>query len=170
MARLHKARGLLRDYNETRSTETERRADLLQDLLGGVADGVWVEPPFFCDYGDNIRLGKGVFINLNCVFLDGDQINVGEGTLFGPAVQVYATSHPLRAEERMFERGGLPAYRTTAAPVDIGRNVWIGGGAIILPGVTIGDGTTIGAGAVVTASVPSGVFAAGNPCQVLRTL
>jgi len=170
MAQHHRARALLTRYNSTASTETHQRVQLLDMLLGTCAEGVWVEPPFYCDTGDNIHLGRGVFVNFNGVFLDGAAITIGDGTLLGPAVQIYATSHPLRTEERMFERGGLPAYRTTAEPVVIGRNVWIGGGAIILPGVEIGDGTTVGAGAVVTKSLPANVFAAGNPCRVLRSL
>lgn len=170
LARHHRTRRILSAYNASASDEAEKRAELLGDLLGGCAPGVWVEPPFRCDDGANITLGAGVFLNFGCVFLDGAQITVGEGTLLGPNVQVYATSHPLRAGDRMFDRDGIPAYRTTAAPVTIGKNVWIGGGAIILPGVTIGDRTTIGAGAVVTKSVPADVFAAGNPCRVVRTI
>ena len=106
------------------------------------------------------------------VWLDrhGAAVTVGAGTLFGPAVQIYATGHPLRAKDRMFDRDGIPGYHTTAAPVTIGKEVWIGGGAILMPGITIGDGTVVGAGAVVTKSLPAGVFAAGNPCKVLRQL
>lgn len=170
MARHHRARALLARYNATASTEQGVRAQILTDLLGSKGPGAWIEPPFHCDDGAKIFLGKGVFLNFNCVFLDGDRIEIGDGTLLGPAVHIYATTHPIRAAERMFERDGIPAYRTSAKPVTVGRNVWIGGGAIILPGVTVGDGTTVGAGSVVTASLPAGVFAAGNPCRIVREL
>ena len=170
IAQLQKARALLARYNVSVMHEQDERQEILEALLGQRGDGVWIEPPFHCDYGQNIRLGDGVFFNFNCVLLDGDEIAIGSGTLLGPAVQVYATSHPLKAEERIYMRDGLPAYHTQAKPVRIGKNVWIGGGAIILPGVEIGDGTTIGAGSVVTKSLPAGVFAAGNPCSIIREL
>lgn len=170
MARHIKARRLLKTYNASDVEETETRAQLLSELLGSCEPGAWIEPPFFCDYGDNIHLGKGVFINFNCTMLDGDQIRIGEGTLLGPSVHIYATTHPLRAEARMYSEGGLPKYRTSVEPVTIGKNVWIGGGAIILPGVQIGDGTTVGAGSVVKQSLPAGVFAAGSPCRIAREL
>ncbi|MCP9482229.1 sugar O-acetyltransferase [Shimia sp. CNT1-13L.2] len=170
MEKHHRTRRLLRRYNETPSDAGETRAEVLSKLLGRVGQGTWIEPPFFCDYGENIFLGAGVFLNFNCTVLDGARVEIGEGTLLGPGVQIYATSHPLAAGDRIYDRDGMPGYHTTAAPVTIGRHVWIGGGAIILPGVTIGDGTTIGAGAVVTSSVPENVFAAGNPCRVIRAL
>lgn len=170
MAKHHRARALLRAYNATASTAAVERRRLLENLLGTVGEGVWIEPPFHCDDGANIALGAGVFINFNCVFLDGAPITLGPGTLLGPAVQIYATTHPIQAEDRMFMRDGIPAYRTSAEPVTIGANVWIGGGANILPGVTIGDGAAIGAGAVVTGDIPPNVFAAGNPCRVIRQL
>lgn len=168
MAQHHRTRALLAQYNSSASDDTAARAGLLGAVLGRCDAGVWIEPPFFCDNGKNIHLGAGVFMNFNCVILDGDRVEIGAGTLLGPAVQIYATTHPIDSAERMFDRDGVPGYRTTAAPVTVGRNVWIGGGAIILPDVSIGDGTAIGAGSVVTASLPSGVFAAGNPCKVIR--
>ena len=166
----HTARRLLSSYNSSNSTEQSGRQNILQELLGSLGKGVWIEPPFFCDYGDNIHLGDGVFVNFNCVILDGARVEIGSGTLLGPAVQIYATSHPLPSKDRIFEHSGVPRYRTTAAPVTIGQNVWIGGGAILLPGVTVGEGAVVGAGAVVTKPVPANVFAAGNPCEVLRVL
>ncbi len=170
LARLKRARSLLARYNATSADDAEIRRGLLDDLLGQAGQGLWIEPPLFCDYGDNIRIGTGVFINLGCVILDGAQVKIGDGALLGPNVQIYATSHPMRAEDRIYIEDGLPRYHTTAAPIIIGPKTWIGGGTIILPGVTIGEGTTIGAGSVVTEDVPAHVFAAGNPCRVIRSL
>lgn len=170
LARLKRARHLLARYNSTGPENSDLRDEILEDLLGALPTGVWIEPPFHCDYGDNITFGAGCFVNVNCVILDGAPVEIGRGTLLGPGVQIYATTHPIHPEARMYERDGVPCYHTTAAPVFIGEKVWIGGGAIILPGVRIGDGATIGAGAVVTKDVPERVFAAGNPCVVIRAL
>ena len=138
------------------------RADLLARLFG-VPTNAYITPPFFCDYGSNIELGNNVYFNFNCVILDVAKVIVGSDVLFGPAVQVYTATHPMSAEER---RNGLEFAR----PVSIGNDVWLGGGAIICPGVSIGDGTVIGAGSVVVRDVPAGVFAAGNPCRVIRNI
>ena len=119
-----------------------------------------IETPFYCDYGFNIHLGRSVFFNFNCVVLDVCPVRVGAFTLFGPAVQIYTAMHPMNAELRRRQEFGKP--------VDIGADVWVGGGAIILPGVRIGARAVIGAGSVVTRDVPEGVFAAGNPCRVIR--
>ncbi|WP_353618748.1 sugar O-acetyltransferase [Tropicibacter sp. R16_0] len=170
MARHTKARRLLKAYNASDAEERDARTQILSALLGTCRPGAWIEPPFFCDYGDNIHLDAGVFINFNCTMLDGDQIHIGEGTLLGPSVQIYATTHPIQAEDRIYTQDGLPKYRTSAQPVTIGKHVWVGGGAIILPGVEIGDGTTVGAGSIVTQSLPARVFAAGNPCRIVRQL
>ena len=138
---------------------TERQA-LLARLFGAETDA-GVTAPFFCDYGYNIRLGANVYFNFNCVLLDVATISIGSNTLVGPAVQIYSAMHPMSAAQR---RLGLEWGR----PVVIGDDVWIGGGAIICPGVTIGAGAVIGAGSVVTRDIPAGVFAAGNPCRVIR--
>ena len=122
-----------------------------------------ITPPFFCDYGYNIDASESVYFNFNCVLLDVCRIAIGDDTLVGPGVHIYAATHPMNAEER---RAGLEF----GSPVAIGRGVWIGGGAIICPGTTIGDGTVVGAGSVVTRSLPASVLAAGNPCRVLRSL
>ena len=119
-----------------------------------------MQPPFFCDYGTNIELGERVFFNFNCVVLDVCRVRIGSFTLFGPAVQVYTATHPMDAALRRRQEAGRP--------VEIGADVWVGGGAIILPGVRIGDRAVIGAGSVVTRDVPKGMFAAGNPCRVIR--
>lgn len=158
-----RARNLCQDLNATREQDRERRRRILCELLGSGGDTVWMQPPFFCDYGANIFLGAKVFFNFNCVLLDVCTITIGDNTLFGPAVQVYAAGHPMSAAER---RTGLENGR----PVRIGSDVWVGGGVIICPGVTVGDGAVIGAGSVVTRDVPAGVFAAGNPCRVIREI
>jgi maltose O-acetyltransferase len=139
------------------SLPAERPA-LLRERLGSVGQGAEIRPPFFCDYGFNIRLGAGVFLNFNCVILDVVEVTIGEGTQIGPAVQIYAADHPRDPEQR---RSGLELGRA----VHIGRNVWIGGGAIILPGITVGDDAVIGAGSVVTKDVPAGVTVLGNPAR-----
>ena len=157
-----RARDLCQDLNATREADTEGRRRILRELFGTGGDTVWMQPPFFCDYGANIELGERVFFNFNCVVLDVCRVRIGEFTLFGPAVQIYTPLHPMEAELRRRQEMGKP--------VEIGSDVWVGGGAVILPGVTIGSGTVIGAGSVVTRSVPEGVFAAGNPCRVIRKL
>ena len=158
-----RARDLLKELNESRDEERERRAEILRQLLGRVGGNVWIEPPFYCDYGSNILLGGNVCFNFNCVVLDPARVEIGSNVLFGPNVQVYTATHPLDATQR---RTGLEF----AKEIRIGSNVWIGGGAIICPGVTIGDRSVIGAGSVATKDVPEGVFAAGIPCRVIRQL
>lgn len=137
-------------------------SDLLARLFGA-ATNVYVTPPFFCDYGSNIQLGENVYFNFNCVILDVAKVIIGDNVLFGPAVQVYTATHPMAADER---RSGLEF----AKPIMIESDVWLGGGAIVCPGVTIGSGSVIGAGSVVTHDVPSRAFAAGNPCRVIRRI
>jgi maltose O-acetyltransferase len=149
--------------NQTRDDEVETRACLIRELIPASGKGVWIEPPFFCDYGRNITLGDKVFFNFNCVVLDVAPVRIGSRVLVGPAVQIYAATHPLRAVER---RTGLEL----GAPVEIGDDVWIGGGAIVCPGVRIGARSVIGAGSVVTRDIPEDVFAAGNPCRVVRAI
>lgn len=157
-----RARDLCRALNATREGEQEERRRILRELLGAGGDTVWMQPPFFCDYGSNIELGERVFFNFNCVVLDVCPVRIGEFTLFGPAVQIYTPMHPFNAAQRRREEFGKP--------VEIGADVWVGGGAIILPGVSIGARTVIGAGSVVTRDLPADVFAAGNPCRVIRSL
>ena len=157
-----RARDLCQDLNATREGQQAERRRILRALLGAGGDDVWLQPPFFCDYGANIRLGKKCFFNFNCVVLDVCLVTIGAHTLFGPAVQIYTATHPLSAELRRTQEFGKP--------VEIGADVWVGGGAIICPGVTIGSRSVIGAGSVVTRAIPEGVFAAGNPCRVIREL
>lgn len=155
-----RARALCWKLNATAETEKELRRTLQRELFGSGGEDAWIQPPFFCDYGSNIHLGERVYFNFNCVVLDVGEVHIGEHTLFGPAVQIYTATHPLDAEERR--------KKELAKPIRIGSDCWVGGGAIILPGVTVGDKTVIGAGSVVTKSLPGGVLAAGNPCRVLR--
>ena len=161
VAERQRARVLLSRYNATAASELQVRREILQDLLGAVGSDVWIEPPFYCDYGSNIAFGKGVYLNFGCVLLDCNRIAIGDYTKLAPSVQVYTCHHPVDPETRL---GG----RELATPVTIGRNVWVGGGSIICPGVTIGDETTIGAGSVVAHDIPPRVLAVGNPCRVVR--
>jgi maltose O-acetyltransferase len=156
------ARDLCQMLNATREREQEERRRILRQLFGTGGDTVWMQPPFYCDYGSNIELGERVFFNFNCVVLDVCPVRIGSFSLFGPAVQIYTPLHPLNADLRRKQEYG--------APVEIGSDVWVGGGAMILPGVKIGSRAVIGAGSVVTRDVPEGVFAAGNPCRVIREL
>lgn len=156
------ARDLLQNLNATREADEQERRRILQQLFGKGGDTVWMQPPFFCDYGVNIALGERVYFNFNCVVLDVAPVTVGSFSLFGPNVQIYTATHPFDARLRRTQEFGKP--------VEIGSDVWVGGGAIICPGVRIGSRTVIGAGSVVTRDVPDGVLAAGNPCRVIREI
>jgi len=162
VAARERARDLCQQLNATREAEQDIRRRLLTELFGKGGETVWMQPPFYCDYGSNIELGERVFFNFNCVVLDVCPIRIGSYTLFGPAVQIYTPMHPLNAE--------LRRQREFGKPVEIGSDVWVGGGALILPGVRIGSRTVIGAGSVVTRDIPDDVFAAGNPCRVIRQI
>jgi maltose O-acetyltransferase len=157
-----RARDLLKRLNDSREDEQEERSRILKELFGGETDA-YIQPPFFCDYGTNITLGQKVFFNFNCVVLDVAPVRIGDYVLFGPAVQVYTATHPMSASER---RQGLESGK----PIVIGSDVWVGGGVIICPGITIGARSLIGAGSVVTRDIPDDVLAAGNPCRVMRSL
>jgi len=146
-------------YNGSVEQPNETRHDLLKAHFAIVGEGVVIRPPFHCDYGYNISVGANVFMNFNCVILDVTPVSIGDDCQIGPAVQIYTADHPLDPELR---RSGLESGR----PVKIGNNVWIGGGAIILPGVTVGDNAVIGAGSVVTRDVPAGATVVGNPARV----
>lgn len=162
VAARERARDLCQQLNATRESQEAERRRILTDLFGAGGDSVWMQPPFYCDYGANIELGHRVFFNFNCIVLDVCPVRIGDFTLFGPAVQIYTPLHPFSAEQRRREEFGKA--------IEIGSDVWVGGGAIILPGVRIGSRAVIGAGSVVTRDVPDGVFAAGNPCRVIRTI
>lgn len=162
----HKAKALLKEYNASGSREVEKRKELIAKLFGKAGSNPYIEPPFFCDYGENIFLGDNVYMNFNCVILDCAKITIGNNILFGPNVQIYAASHPLQAKERVVN-GKIIDY---ALPVTIGSDVWIGGGAIILPGVTIGDNVVIGAGSLVSKNIPSNCVAVGSPAKKIKDL
>lgn len=157
-----KARQLLSRYNTLIAAPLEERNAVLSQLLGSCST-IDIQPPFFCDYGAHIFTGKNFFMNFNCVILDCAKVTIGDNVMCGPYVQIYTAYHPVQASERI--KGP-----ELAAPITIGNNVWLGGGAIICPGVTIGDNTTIGAGSVVTKNIPANVFAVGNPCKVIKNL
>lgn len=154
---------LLFEYNGSRPDELDRRKDILSRLLGGMGEGVLVMPPFQCDYGYNIHLGDHVFINFNCVILDGAEVRIGSNVMLAPGVLINTPQHPVNPEER---RTALEYV----LPVTIGNDVWIGAGAVICPGVTIGDGAVIGAGAVVIKDVPARSVAVGNPAKVIKKI
>jgi maltose O-acetyltransferase len=149
---------LMRAYNATGADEAVRRSAILSELLGSAGEGVVVRPPFYCDYGYNIRLGRNVFANFGCVFLDVISIEVGEGCQIGTFVQLLTADHP---RDPVLRKQGLESGK----PVRIGQNVWIGAGAIVLPGVSVGDDAIIGAGSVVTRDVPPGATVMGNPAK-----
>jgi len=153
------ARQWMARYNAAMAATPAERRDLLRQKMGEVGEGAIIRPPFHCDYGYNIRLGKGVFLNFNCVILDVCEVEIGDQTQVGPGVQILTADHPRDPVERA-------AGVEFGKPIVIGRNVWIGGGAILLPGVTIGDDAIIGAASVVTRDVPEGATAVGNPARV----
>jgi len=146
-------------YNTTIDHGNEARHALLRERFGSVGAGAVIRPPIHCDYGYNIHLGAGAFLNFDCVILDVVEVVIGDGAQIGPAVQIYTADHP---RDPQLRGTGLESGK----PVRIGRNVWIGGGAILLPGVSIGDDALIGAGSVVTRDVPAGATVAGNPARI----
>ncbi|MFP4095716.1 MAG: sugar O-acetyltransferase [Cyclobacteriaceae bacterium] len=154
---------LIHKLNLSREDQPEERAIILQQLIPHAGSGLWLQPPFYCDYGYNIIAGEKVFFNFNCVVLDVSYVRIGSRTLFAPNVQIYTATHPINHRERA---SGLEY----AKPVTIGEDVWVGGGAVICPGISIGDRSVIGAGSVVTRDIPSDVFAAGNPCKVIKAI
>lgn len=167
----HKAKDLIRKYNNCISSDMNTKNKILNTLLGGKGKNLWITAPFFVDYGNNIYFGNNCEVNMNCTFLDDNKIIIGNNALIAPNVQIYTAFHPTNAKDRFGktkEDGSFEFCKTKTAPVVIGDNVWIGGGAIIMPGVTIGDNVVIGAGSVVTKDIASNKVAYGNPCRVVR--
>lgn len=167
----HKAKDLIRDYNRTDSSDMLKKERILNELLGRKGENLWITAPFYVDYGNNIYFGNNCEVNMNCTFLDDNIIRIGDNALIAPNVQIYTAFHPTNAADRFGASKGNDSFvfcKTQTAPVTIGDNVWIGGGAIILPGVTIGNNVVIGAGSVVTRDIPDNTIAYGNPCRAAR--
>lgn len=167
----HKAKNLAREYNQLDSTDAAAKDRILTELLGGRGANLWITAPFYVDYGNNIYFGNNCEVNMNCTFLDDSRIVIGDNALIAPNVQIYTAFHPTNAADRFGpqkEDGSFAFCKTQTAPVIIGNNVWIGGGAILLPGVHIGNNVVIGAGSVVTRDIPDNTVACGNPCRVVR--
>ena len=173
LKQIARTRELTREYYFSDYGDIEKRTSILRELLGGIGENVVIDTPFHCDYGKNIFLGNDVIINMNCTFVDNKTIRIGNSVLIASNVQIYTSSHPVLPQERLvpdwMERQ-TTFFRTYARPIEIENNVWIGGGCILLPGVTIGENSVIGAGSVVTRPVPPNCVAVGNPCRVIRYL
>ena len=160
-----KAFQLFREFNKTDEDlpSNKRRQEIIMELFGSVGENVGITPPFYCDYGKFIFLGKNVFMNFGCTILDGCDVKIGDNVMIGPNCHIYTVFHPMDHEER---NKNLQNHK----PVTIGNNVWFGGGVIVLPGVTIGDNCVIGAGSLVNKNIPSSSFACGNPCKVVKQI
>jgi len=158
-----KAKKLFKVYNKTEDEEVEKRQQIMKELFQAVGKNVWIEPDFRCEFGKNILIGDNVYINFGCVILDCAKVTIGENTMFGPNIGLYAVNHSIDAGERI--QGGCQGK-----PIHIGKNVWLGGDVKVVAGVSIGDNSVIGAGSVVTKDIPDNVVAVGNPCRVLRSI
>jgi maltose O-acetyltransferase len=159
----HTCRLLFQEFNYLKEDKKKLRFKLLYQLIPNAGKNLFIEPPFYCDYGYNIIAGDNVFMNFNCCILDVCKVIIGNNCMFGPNVQIYTATHPLEAQARN-------SGREFAKPITIGKNVWIGGNAVICPGVAIGDNVVIGAGAIVTKSFPDNVFIAGNPARIVKEI
>ena len=164
-------KNLARDYNLADANNIEDKKKILKQLLGGFGENLWITAPFYVDYGCHIYLGDNCEINMNCTFVDNKTIRIGDRVLIASNVQIYTSSHPVLPQERFvpdWRERQTTFFRTYARPIEIESNVWIGGGCILLPGVTIGKNSVIGAGSVVTRPIPPNCVAVGNPCRVIR--
>lgn len=155
------SRQLTRLYNQTEEIESKKREEILRELLGTYGNNTMIEPNFRCDYGYNIHVGSDFYANFDCVFLDVCEIRIGDNCMLAPGVHLYTATHPLPAKER---NSGVEYGK----PITIGDNVWIGGRAVINPGVTIGDNAVIASGAIVTKDVPADVVVGGNPAEIIK--
>lgn len=160
-AELSRTRSLLQQYNLM--LDIAERREMLARILGGAGENAYIEPPFRCDYGSNIYVGKNFFANFECIILDQCPVRIGDNVLFGPRVSLYSAGHPVDAQVRS-------SALEFGKPITIGSDVWVGGDTVILGGVTVGSNVVIGAGSVVTKDIPSGCIAVGNPCRVLRRI
>lgn len=158
-----KCRHTLKKLNDSIPNTPEWR-EAQEALIPNRKGGLYLEPPFRCDYGDNIHIGENFYANFNCVILDVNVVEIGDNVLFAPNVQIYTAGHPLDVKGRVEDEVEF------GLPIKIGNNVWIGGGAIVCPGVTIGDNAVIGAGSVVTKDIPANTLAVGNPCRVIKNI
>ena len=159
----HKAKRLLREYNQTTEYQEADRKKILDDLFKQSGKKIHIEPPFHTDYGCNTVIGENFYSNYDCIILDIANVKIGDNVMFGPRVGLYTAGHPIDAVIRN-------EYYEYGKPITIGNNVWVGGNVVVNPGVTIGDNVVIGSGAVVTKDIPSNVIAVGNPCKVLREI
>lgn len=168
------ARKLLQKYNALAYEQKAEKMNILTQLFGGIGTNVSVGLPFICDYGRNIHVGNNVSVNMNCTFVDCNTITIGDNVLIASNVQLYTAAHPVELSERLTPDWSMETEqyfcRTYALPIKIGNGCWLGGGVIVLPGVTIGDGSAIGAGSVVTKDIPANSLATGNPCRVIRKI
>lgn len=165
------ARELTREYYFCDYRDGEKRTSILRKLLGGMGENVVIDIPFHCDYGKNIFLGNDIIINMNCTFVDNKPIRIGNRVLIASNVQIYTASHPVLPQKRLvpdWKDSQTTFFRTYARSIEIKDNVWIGGGCILLPGISIGENSVIGAGSVVNRSIPPNCIAVGNPCRVIR--
>lgn len=169
-----KARKLTKQYNQTNFEDITQKANILSELFAKIGNNVKIDVPFYCDYGQHISIGDNVIININCTFVDCNKITIGNNVLIASNVQIYTATHPVNISERLLDNWSYnnphAFFNTYALPVTIEDNVWIGGGVIILPGVTIGKNSVIGAGSVVNKSIPPNSLAVGNPCKVIRKI
>ncbi len=159
----HHARSLFQKINALNEDSKTERNKLFYKLIKNAGENLWVEPPFYCEYGYNISIGDQVFFNFNCCILDVCPVIIGNHSMFGPNVQIYTATHPLEYKARN-------SGKEFAKPITIGQNVWVGGNATLCPGIVIGNNVVIGAGSVVTKSFPDDVFIAGNPARVIRPI
>lgn len=171
LRQIARARELTREYYHSDYFDTQKRNSILVKLFGSIGENVSIDTPFHCDHGKNIFLGNDIIIGMNCTFVDNSPIRIGNRTLIASNVQLYTSSHPILPEERLvpdWKEKNTTFFKTYARPIEIKDNVWIGGGSILLAGVTIGENSVIGAGSVVNQSIPANCVAVGNPCRVIR--